>query len=60
MKENKKLDFLNEALRESDQAALKHHQVYNQPIVYRDNKNRLIEEYSDNRIVIIKDYNQIN
>ena len=48
---------LNDALKDSDKAALELHKPYNQPIIYRDNQNRLVDEYSAGNIVIVKDYN---
>ena len=52
------LDNINEALNNSEESALKFHAEHNQPIIYRDNQNRLVEEYPDARIVIVIDYNK--
>lgn len=52
------LDNINEALKDSKTSALKFHAEHNQPIIYRDNQNMLVEEYPDGRIVIVIDYNK--
>ena len=52
------LDKINEALKDSEESALKFHAEHNQPIIYRDNHNRLVEEYSDGTIVIVIDYSK--
>ena len=53
---NTSLDNINEALKDSEECALKFHAEHNQPIIYRDKQNKLVEEYSDGRIVIVIDY----
>jgi hypothetical protein len=50
------IDNINEALKDSESSALKFHAEHNQPIIYRDNQNRLVEEYPDGQIVIVIDY----
>jgi len=53
-----KLSKLNDELKGSDDVALELHSSYKQPIIYRDNQNRLVEEYPDGSIVIVVDYNK--
>ena len=52
------LDLLNDALVNSYQEAIKFHAEQDQPIIYRDKQDRLVEEYSDGRIVVVIDYNK--
>ncbi len=44
---------LNQALKDSGKKALKRHASFNQPIVFRDDKDQLVEKYYDGKIVVI-------
>ena len=53
MKERNALDRLNYALKDSGKKALARHAKVDQPIVFRDSKNRLVKKFVDGKIEFI-------
>ena len=51
-KENR-LERLNKVLKGSGERALARHAKFNQPIVFRDEKNRMVKKYANGKIVVI-------
>jgi 23S rRNA A2030 N6-methylase RlmJ len=53
MKKVNELNRLNNALKDSGKRALERHAKVNQPIVFRDKKNRMVKKYSNGKIEVM-------